>query len=76
MPAVNRSRLLALSEKEFKGESTAPTPKPASSRFRAIRLTWPSSTPAGTRSAVLQRAWQPCCCAKPHGSSIAARMPT
>ncbi len=38
MPTVNRSRLLALSEKEFRREAEAPEPRPARSTFRPIRL--------------------------------------
>ena len=38
MPNVNRSRLLALSDKEFRREVAAPEPRPARSNFRPIRL--------------------------------------
>lgn len=39
MPAaVNRMRLVALSEKEFRREAAAPTPLPIRSTFRAMRL--------------------------------------
>jgi hypothetical protein len=35
---VNRSRLLALSDKEFRRETDAPAPKPRDSKFRPLRL--------------------------------------
>jgi len=38
MPAVNRARLLALSDKEFSRESAAPVRRPAKAKFRALRL--------------------------------------
>jgi hypothetical protein len=38
MPAVNRLRLVNLSEKEFRREAAAPAPLPVRSTFRAIRL--------------------------------------
>lgn len=36
--AINRTRLLALSEREFRTQSEAPQPKPANTKFRALRL--------------------------------------
>jgi hypothetical protein len=38
MSTVNRSRLLALSDKEFRREVAAPEPRPARSNFRPVRL--------------------------------------
>ena len=38
MPAVNRARLLALSDKEFSREASAPVRRPAKAKFRALRL--------------------------------------
>jgi hypothetical protein len=38
MSIVNRSRLLALSEKEFRREVAAPEPRPVNASFRPIRL--------------------------------------
>ena len=38
MPTVNRTRLLNLSEREFRREADAPERAPASQKFRPIRL--------------------------------------
>lgn len=38
MPTVNRSRLLALSEKEFRREAASPDPQPVTATFRGLRL--------------------------------------
>lgn len=38
MPTVNRTRLLSLSEREFRREADAPAPAPAKQKFRPIRL--------------------------------------
>lgn len=63
MPTVNRSRLLSLSEKEFRREVAAPEPRPSQSSFRAIRLniskfdaTWDKKRGAAARmTAILLR---------------------
>lgn len=38
MPTVNRARLLALADKEFRRESDAPAPRPVAAKFRALKV--------------------------------------